>query len=83
MSTASMMDSSLSAGREHHLTVRALCLAIAVMESAPKERRAESDMADWEEMLNRIAPDEASQELYRANAWQTLASLSFREGGEA
>lgn len=66
-------------GREQHLTARALSIAIAVMESVPREHRAESDLEQWETMLAHWLPQENARELYRAGALQTVASIGRGE----
>lgn len=71
-----MIDSELAYLREFHLTVRALCIAIAAMESVPKEYRATSDMEDWEAMLDRMVLGDNMREFYSEGAWRTLAALS-------
>jgi hypothetical protein len=82
MSAAIAVTHGPSDQRELHLTIRSLCLAIAVMESTPNEYRAESDMLDWEGMLKRVAPCESMREFYRTGAWRTLASLTARKDVE-
>jgi hypothetical protein len=66
-------------GREQHLTARALSIAIAVMESVPRERRAETDMEEWEVMLAGLLPQETVREFCRAEGVQTVASIGRGE----
>lgn len=57
-------------GRDRHLILKALAIAVEAIEAAPERQRPISDQADMKRLLDHMAPDDVELETYaRSAAW--------------
>ena len=54
--------------RDHHILVRALCLAIESIDAAPRHMQPASDRNDMAGMLDRLLGQEGALAIYQAEA---------------
>lgn len=67
----------MNESRQRHLTASALALAMAVIESAPREWQASSDLDCMDEMLSEICGAE-ERAMYERSAWNVAAAVGLR-----
>jgi hypothetical protein len=59
-------------GREVHVLLKALVLAVKVIERQPYYRRPESDCSDMKKLLDRLESDPAGLQVYTRSAFWIL-----------
>lgn len=65
-------------GRERHIILKSLSLALAALDATGRAMRAESDMVDIEALLVGLA-GETERELYASSALNVIAAIVDRQ----
>lgn len=65
-------------GRERHIILKALSVALAALEATSRAMRSESDMVDMEGMLASLAAD-TERDLYANSALNVIAAIVDRQ----
>lgn len=74
-----MIESQNLTGREHHILVKALALAIETIEVLPSHLQALSDQQDMKEMLDKLVAGDEMLRMYAQNAKEAVQALTSGE----
>lgn len=63
-------------GRDRHITLKALAIAIRAIDAAPPERQPASDRDDMVRLLKAMAPNEVELEMYVRSAVYVVEGIA-------
>lgn len=70
-----MFDPASLTGREHHIFVKAFCVAIEVINALPDDLKSVSDQTEMKQVLDGMVPQDEALVLYQEQAKRYVAAL--------